>query len=1165
MSIKPRLPKIKSWYGGKNLFIPTFFLFVSIISIAIIIFETQINTTIMALVEENQRVTNSRIDTQVQQSLSKYRNDLRFLFGTPPIEGFANTMVQDSEVDGSTHEQWKQRLETIFVAFVENNSEYEQMRFIGIGNEGKELVRVERSGGGIKVVGDAHLQNKSERDYYQQSIKLSAGQIYLSEISLNREFGEIEFPYRPMLRLSIPVFNNQIERLGFLILNINASELLNSIQGLVDKPNQLILTDSNGFFLVHPNPELMYSKDLNPEASWDSYYNQKLDLGSQIDITRVKHYPTGEFYSSAKKLIISGDFNDGFLLSHILTPEAVISDLAMQRRTNVYAILFVVFIVIVIVLAVFQRGLRRSQELAEARAESEAIVNGSQDAIFGLTTDGRISSWNRAAKALFGLDFEQVEGRRVVELSLFPEVNFDELIHKLASGVSQQSLETCLQQDQNIKLLVSLSAILQDGVTFSGVAVITRDITSLKKADEKIRKVNAELEVKVARRTAQLEKASDVKSAFISNISHEMRTPLNGIIGTLNLIKKEPLSEQQLQYLDMTEVSVNSLSVLINDILDLSKIEAGKLDLDYKAFKPGKLIESLCGSMAVKAQEKGLEFILDSIDIKCESIISDPHRYSQILTNILNNAIKFTNQGHILVNAYSEQLDDNHCSLHFAVTDTGIGIAEENQKRLFSAFSQEDSAIASKYGGTGLGLSICKQLSKLLNGQVTFKSEKGKGSTFHFQVHIPNVNVTFKRPEKHLSGKLVTILVANQQLHQSLCNMVVKLGAKVMPDNEITGYLESNTELPAKLPDIFIVDQLDPRALLLEHCWDAIEYANNSSAKVAMLYNTRDAKTMFKRLKPIYISKPVSISEFLLKYTDKKQTLADANAEQNKPKITDVDLPVDSKLTGARVLVVDDNDINVEVAIGILKPTSVETVRAANGQQAIDKLLASAASGEIIHCVLMDCQMPILNGYEATAQIRNGEAGQLYIDVPIIAMTANAMLGERQKCLEAGMNDYVTKPISAEKLITKLTKWVLSVFKPKVKIINDSGDTEQSIAQAITSCVVWDKQGALTRLMNNQNLLNKICNIFLQNTGDKIAKLRGSVQSQSLEEICQLSHSLKGVCGDIGAMQLHETFGNIEIEAHKPNIAAIESLLVTMEQQYDTLVNLLEKHIEAAD
>ncbi|GAB2686975.1 ATP-binding protein [Aliiglaciecola aliphaticivorans] len=1165
MSVEPRPSKLKSWYNRKNLFVPTFFLFVAIMAIAVVIFETQLKNNILLSVEETQRLTNNRIDTQIQQSLSKYRNDLRFLFGTPPIEGVANTIGQNNQFDGSTYEQWKKRLETIFVAFVENNSEYEQMRFIGTENDGKELVRVERTGGGIKVVNSAYLQKKGDRDYYAQSTQLSAGQIYLSGISLNREFGRIEFPYRPMLRLSIPLFNHQMERLGFLILNINASEFLNSIQALVDKPNQLALTDSNGFFLVHPKPELMFSKDLNPDANWDNYHNAKLELDSESDFSSLQYFSNGNFYSSAKKLIVSGDFEDGFLVSHIMTPESVIKALAMERRTYVYTVLFIILAVLAVVLAAFQRGLRKSQELAEARAESDAIVNGSQDAIFGLTKDGRISSWNRAAKSLFGLDFARVKGKPVDQLSLFPDFNFVELLNKLTAGKVQQPFETSLRQNENIKLLVSLSEILKDGVEYSGVAVIIRDITSLRKADEKIRKANAELEIKVAQRTEQLEKASNVKSAFISNISHEMRTPLNGIIGTLNLIKKEPLSEQQMQYLEMTEVSVNSLAVLINDILDLSKIEAGKLDLEHKAFNPSKLIESLCGSMAVKAQEKGLEFILDSIDIECESIVSDPHRYAQIVTNILNNAIKFTEQGHILVTAKSKQVNGRFCLLECSVSDTGIGIAKENQQRLFNAFSQEDSGTASKYGGTGLGLSICKQLSHLLNGQVTFESEKGKGSTFCFEVKIPNANVTFKNAEKYLNGQFVSILVENSKLHQSLSNLVNKLGATVLPDSDLSEYLESKAEIPKQLPDIVIVDQVDPRAQLLEHRWEELNEGTKNTEKVVMLFNAVDAKTMFKRLKPIYLSKPVSVSEFLLKYVDKKHQTPGNVTEQQRNKMLNLDVYSGSKLTGARVLVVDDNEINVEVAVGILKPTTVETVRAANGQEAIQKLQASVINGKAIHCVLMDCQMPVLNGYEATTQIRNGEAGEEYRHIPIIAMTANAMLGERQKCLDAGMNDYVTKPISAEKLISKLTSWVLSVFKPDVKVIDEGEENRLSTEHPASTCEVWDKDGALTRLMHNQTLLNKICRIFLESSAGKIQTLRESVANRDAEQTSQLSHSLKGVSGDLGGMRLHGIFGNIELEALKTNFAAIDSLLVKMEQEYDIFVGLINKHLNESE
>ncbi|GAC16692.1 ATP-binding protein [Aliiglaciecola lipolytica] len=1080
---------LKFWNDGKNLFAMSFFVIFVIFSVTVVFFETQLSSSVMQSVEDEQTITTDRINYQVHEKLTKYRNDLLFLYATPPIAGLANTIEGKDKYDDSTFEQWKLRLETIFVAFIQHNSEYEQLRIISANGKGKELVRVDRDGGGVKVVSNAQLQNKSNNDYYKQSTQLLDGQMYLSPISLNREFGEIEFPYRPMLRLSIPIFDNQMRRFGFLIMNINATQLLDSLQNIVEEPSQLALTDSEGYFLLHPSEQLMFSKDLNPDETWDSHYSVGSKTDTQLYKVTENQNSEERLYSLGKKIILSSNLKDGFLIAHILTPDEVLKNVAMQRRTNVYAFLFVITSVLLFILIAFDRGLRKSQELAETRAESDAIVDASKDAIIGLNSKGQISSWNRAARNLFRLNIEQVINQSIADLSLFPNVDFALLINNLANGVSQQSIDTTIDSGNGQVLYVSLSlsAIVKDGSRFSGVAVIVRDVTNERIADEKIRKANAELEIKVAQRTAELEKVSDVKSAFISNISHEMRTPLNGIIGTLNLIRKEPLSEEQCRYLDMAEVSVNSLAVLINDILDLSKIEAGKLDLDYKAFNPAKLIETLSTSMAVKAQEKGIEFIVDTVDIQCESIISDPHRYSQILTNIVNNAIKFTKHGSILVKAYSKQKDDSHCGFYCEVTDTGIGIAEEYHGQLFTAFSQENSSVAPKFGGTGLGLSICKQLCSLLNGEITFESIKDKGSTFSFWINIPNVNATPKKTVKYLAGNTVSILVENSQLEKSLQNIVTKLGAIVVSESELLEYLDIPEQLPKSLPNILIFDQHDQRLHELDKRWLALQKSGKAPEQIVALHNTAEAKVLFSNIKPIFISKPLSTSEFLAKCGKKGQASEPAESIHSQRQTTDISAMDMKSLDGATVLVVDDNEINIEVAIGILKPTAVNTLRAANGQQAIEQLLKSDADGETVHCVLMDCQMPILNGYDATKKIRNGAAGDVYIDVPIIAMTANAMQGEKQKCLDAGMSDYVTKPISAEKLTAKLTSWVLSKYIPQNKL-KDVSHSEQEISLdgGESALPVWDKDAALQRLMNNQTLLNKIVHLFIETSLEKL-------------------------------------------------------------------------------
>ncbi|WJG10110.1 ATP-binding protein [Aliiglaciecola sp. LCG003] len=1026
------LLNFKKYLGnGRHLFSTALLIIALIFSVTVFLFETQLNQSVMSSVEADLSGSAEQINNQIQQKLAKYRDNLRFLHATPPISGLPRAEANEGidPQDKTTYEQWKHRLETIFIAFIQNNSEVEQLRVVSADERGMELIRVERSGGGVKVTHQAQLQSKSDRDYYFASTALSDGEIYMSSISLNREFGKIDFPYRPMLRLSLPIFDQQMSRFGFIIVNVNVNELLLSLNKTAASPSFLILTDSEGFFLIHPNSEVLFSRDLSPDKTWNNYYQVKKLPKSLLSSVALQSNAGHKAYSYNKKIMLSGDIENGFLLANLLTPESHVRQLAMERRKNVYAFLSIVSIILLIVLKVFDRSMRKSQELAEARAQSDAIVDGSNDAIIGLTKDGHITSWNRAARNLFCYEADFVHGQSIEHLSLFPNVDIRNRIDKLSKGEPQSAETTISDASHSIKYLaLSMSPILEDNRQFKGAAIIIRDVTNERLADEKIRQANTELETKVAARTAELQKSSHVKSAFISNISHEMRTPLNGIIGTLNLIKKEPLSKRQLKYLDMTEVSVNSLAVLINDVLDLSKIEAGKLDLDIQSFNPSVLIERLCESMAVKANEKDLEFILDLVDVHCTRITSDPHRYSQILTNLINNAIKFTSKGYVKVTACTQVDADQKLVLHCSVSDTGIGIAEENQRKLFQAFSQEDSSVAAKYGGTGLGLSICKQLVELLNGNIVFQSEKEHGSTFTFSIALPVTETTTFTPVPKLIDQTAVILTPFSQVRENLGKILQANGCLVVDETSTQDWLSSGKDAPSNMPDLIFIDAQYRHINQIDNLCLSLLKAKYKIAKIVVLQRSAEPRRVFRNISPVFISKPIMLNHLLQKVSEQnwqEQNDLPGSLTQTE-QLETISAEDIAKVAGARVLIVDDNEINIEVAIGVLSDLPLTFERAENGKVAIHKLIQSLQDNQPIQCVIMDCQMPILDGYQASNLIREGKAGEPYKLIPIIAVTASAMKGEKDKCLQAGMSDYVTKPISVTSLVAKVVKWTLS-------------------------------------------------------------------------------------------------------------------------------------------
>lgn len=1144
---------------------------ITLIVLAIIINEASLSRSVLGSVELEIIDKNQSINSQTQEVIENYRRDIRFLHATPPIKGLARASNNKGvdPLENTTYAQWKTRLEIIFAAFLKNNPDYEQLRIISTNKKGQELVRVDRVQGAVEVIDLNRLQNKGAQEYFTASSNLSDGEMYLSEISLNREYGKIEFPYRPMLRLSMPIFDENQNRFGFIIINVNANDLLTLLKNSINTPFKLALTDSNGYFLSHPNKDFTFGKDLGSDISINNNYTFNPVANSSLSLIKPKNNAQTSYYTASKKITLALGEKQNFLSSHVLAPVEHIKNIEMERRTKLYAFLLILVIVLTIILAFFNRSLRKSQELANARAQSEAIITGSSDAVIGITNNGIVSSWNNAATLMFKLGELEAIGKPINDLKIIDQLNFNEIIEKFTDGTRQFKQDASISNSSTKRYFsLSLSAIIDQFGMFIGIAIIARDVTKERTIENEIIKVNHELENKVAIRTKELKQASEVKSAFISNISHEMRTPLNGIVGTLNLIKKEPLSETQKNYLEMTEVSVSALSVLINDILDLSKIEAGKLELNFKEFNLIKLIESVCGSMAVKAQEKGLEFVLDVVNLKCKTIKTDPHRFSQILTNLVNNAIKFTETGFIKVTAYCEQTSNDTVTVHVKVTDSGVGIAQENQSKLFTAFSQEDKSVASKFGGTGLGLSICRQLCSLLGGEISFESEKSLGSSFHIKLTLSNDDTTHYSFTPRLKNKSFAIVTKNNELTDSINNLIAAFSGNRFSPEQLQQSLVSDDIKNVPLPDFILIEQDDILLKRLDEMWPSI--ANHHALKVILLANRGYPQIKTRHVQTSLLSKPILISEFLKTVADERSledkiSAGSSNININKRRESDSVKTDNSDFKGAHVLIVDDNDINIEVAAGILSCLSLEIDTASNGQQAVEKLVNSVANNHQYHCVFMDCQMPILNGYDAAKQIRAGEAAPQNIDIPIVAMTANAMMGEKEKCLGAGMSDYITKPISADILVATATKWLSSTFKPE-PVVNDANinNANNDLTDKPTIMHEWDKVSALSRLLNNQELLAKVCTLFLQSTPSKLEELKIAINNNDLSTVAKLSHSLKGSSGDVGATSLHQQFSELEIIALKNTgtTATMQDKFALILTSYKQLDLVLKQYLE---
>lgn len=1162
--------------------------------IVALLFESNLSQSVLDEVSSELNQRTFEIEGYTHRQAAQYADNLKFLHATPPISGIPRAIENDGldPLENTSISVWKRRIETIFIAFLENNEEVDQLRIISVEDDGKELVRVERDGLKIAAIDSVDLQKKGTRDYYKESAKLSRNELYMSGISLNREYGKVEFPYKPVIRLSLPIFRGNGDRFGFIIMNVNTAVALVGMKQFVSFPQQLYLTDDEGYFIYHPEKNFSFSKDLSPEVTWHTEFSSPLSEGVRPLINRIDGKKS-EIYVASRRVIVSSSPSQKFIYVHLAIPAKTITNLMNERRLAVYGFLLAMSLLFAAVLLFFHRNAAKSYELAEARGESAAIVAGSSDAIVSMDNTGIVKSWNMAAERLFRLPSSTILGHHYSSFESIRPISWDKYLNAEITQTGYFQDEILYKQTSGIEncLAVTVSPIWGEQSQYSGVAVVLRDITEQRNTQRAIEKNNLALEEKVQSRTKELaeardeaQQASQVKSAFISSISHEMRTPLNGIVGSLNLLKRQPLSSKAEQLAAMMDVSCNNLSVLINDILDMSKIEAGKLDLNVQAFNPVNLIETLSSSLAVRAHNKGLEFLVDTTGLKAETLVSDPHRVSQIISNLVNNAIKFTERGHVALTASLRGSDEDKAQLHVSITDTGIGIAKEHQSKLFTAFTQADASVATRFGGTGLGLSICKQLSVLLGGDIDFSSTQGQGSVFSFWVAVEDATSADSQQNLALSNKMdglrLAVFAQYPPLAQNINTLITSEGgSSVETYTDIVSFEEVSWETI----DVIVTDYNNPILSVVDENWENLA-KQISIPRICMLQSIGKQTTYYANFTPAILTKPLLKSEFLKVVDSASPELIENQATQQvESNATDIEK---ESIAGAHVLIVDDNAINIEVAKGVLDNLPVSVKIASNGEQALDIVRECEKEGHYLHCILMDCQMPIMDGYASTSAIRDGRAGQVHQQIPIIAMTANAMLGEKEKCIAAGMSDYVTKPIVASMVEPKIINWIQSAYSPQFlgkSVLGEtqvrhgesasdrpalaalSGFTEsfpvspsslssssssQSSPSSVSSSssegsdtLVWEKSRALSRLANNQVLFDKICEMFIESVPRKCDEIKAAVNDKDVSKIKLVSHTIKGMAGDIGAVIVQRRFSDIERLAKDEKLLEIDSVL----------------------
>ncbi|MBF0194735.1 MAG: response regulator [Magnetococcales bacterium] len=693
----------------------------------------------------------------------------------------------------------------------------------------------------------------------------------------------------------------------------------------------------------------------------------------------------------------------------------------------------------------------------------------------------------------------------------------------------------------------SISPIRAPDGSFDHFIAIKEDITHRKEMEEQLKS-----SIHVA------QEANRAKGEFLANMSHEIRTPMNAIIGMSHLVLQTQLTSKQQDYVNKIHNAANSLLGIINDILDFSKIDAGKLEMENTSFILSETLENLVNLITEKAQEKQLELLLDIHADVPNNLMGDPLRLGQILINLSNNAVKFTDHGEILIQVKVNNLSEEQVMLQFSVIDTGIGMTQEQIGNLFQSFTQADLSTTRKYGGTGLGLTISKRLADMMEGNIWVESQPGEGSSFHFtanfgltedySTYIPVLDQdlnglrTLVVDDSPSAGEIVMELVKSFSFHANLATNGQD-ALELIRQNEQSKTPFDLVFLDWKMPGLDGIETYQAMKL---------DKSLKHSPEVVMM-TAFDRDELQKRLgendKVNILTKPITASTLM------DAAMVTMGHGQKKTKQISKDrlgLDIVAPIRGAKVLLVEDNEINQQVATELLEMAYLVVQVANNGQIGVEKV----KTGDF-DVILMDMQMPVMDGYTASREIRKNP---LYSDLPIIAMTANAMAGDREKCLDAGMNDHVAKPINPREMFSALAKWVKPGHRDipedlKNKVTESSSESVDTLPELPGI----DTKNGLLRVGGRVKSYRKLLLKFISSQEETVEKIKEAMDMSDIKSANRYAHTLKGVSGNIGAVDLQDLAGKVELLINNGEIDKANTLLPDLANMLAKTISVISK------
>lgn len=830
-----------------------------------------------------------------------------------------------------------------------------------------------------------------------------------------------------------------------------------------------------------------------------------------------------------------------------------------------------------------ERRQQSEEEMLTRKAHFESVFTSTNDAMVYFDTNHCIFNVNERFTELFGYTLEEVSGKNINTVVDPLKQEHEYGSPRILGGETIEMEAVRYARDgRAIEVMLKGGPVRIHGIIQGGYATYS-DISERKRNERMLLESNFLLEKSIERANHLAEEAkmaSIAKSEFLANMSHEIRTPMNGVLGMAGLLLDTALDEKQRRYTETLESSAKALLSLINDILDFSKIESGHLELEALNFSLRPLLDDLAAMMAFKADEKGLELILFIEENVPDRLNGDPGRLRQVLTNLVGNAIKFTHEGEVLIHVslLAEKNDD--ITMEFRIRDTGIGIPEDKIPHLFNQFTQVDASISRRYGGTGLGLAITKQLIELMGGNIEVESVEGKGSVFCFSVKM-QAGLPVQQEQiacAALSG-LRVLLVDDNATNREILHIRLKAAGMIIHEAE---------NGPSALGAIYqALEEKKPYAMaILDMQMPGMDGASlgrairsnpllNDLRLVMMSSSSRrgDSAMVNEIGFSAYLTKPVPYGELFICLCMALGSREPSDlVTRHTAREARYSRQPDFSEQKIRILLVEDNLTNQQVALGMLEKMGLQADTAENGEDALLSIKAHAYD-----LILMDMQMPRMDGLRATREIRRIEAAESKKTVPIIAMTANAMQGDREKCLQAGMNDYISKPVNPETLAKTIKRWLSLQPAPETMPVEtraaDSFPAPEKphVPQSISSDFItdtpsanrqspaaWNPMTLETYLYGDLDMVKTILETYTAQLPSSMHTLKTALESGSREEARHKAHALRGTSANVGAEILMDMAAKMEESIFHGDMDTAAAIFPELEKKAYHLIRILK-------